>query len=323
MPHSTTRRAVLLGAATLPMAAPALAAFPDQAVRVIVPWNAGGLADLSIRVLAPAMGGSLGQPVVVENRGGANGALGTQAVARAAPDGHTLVLANAETHAINPLIYPRLPYDPQRDFTPATIFAGAPFVLIRRPGLEADSLAALIARAKAAPGSVSYASWGIGSTAHLAMEMLARQAGIELLHVPFTGSAPAGTALLGGQVDMMFLTAGAGEAAARDGRAKLLAAGAATRIPLLPDLPTLTELGQPMEAGNWYGLLGPAQMPPPVAQRIAAVSAEALGAPATVERYRTLAALPMRLGPDETAAFLAAERARWTPLVRALDIRLE
>ncbi len=323
MPHPLTRRAMLGAAAALPFAAPALAAFPDQAVRVVVPWNAGGLADLSIRVLAPAMGAALGQPVVVENRGGANGALGTQAVARAAPDGHTLILANAETHAINPLIYPRLPYDPQRDFTPVTIFAGAPFVLIRRPGLEVDTLAALIARAKAAPGSVSYASWGIGSTAHLAMEMLARQAGIELLHVPFTGSAPAGTALLGGQVDVMFLTAGAGEAAARDGRAKLLAAGAATRIPLLPDLPTLTELGQPMEAGNWYGLLGPAQMPLPAAQRIAAVAGEALAVPATMERYRALAALPMRLGPAETAAFLAAERARWTPLVRALDIRLE
>jgi tripartite-type tricarboxylate transporter receptor subunit TctC len=322
MPHPS-RRALLGAAAILPLAAPALAAYPDQPVRIIVPWAAGGLADLSIRVLAPAMGSALTQPVVIENRGGANGALGTQAVARAAPDGHTLILANAETHAINPLIYPRLPYDPQRDFAPATIFAGAPFVLIRRPGLPVDTLEALVAHAKAAPGRVTYASWGIGSTAHLAMEMLARQAGISLLHVPFNGSAPAGTALLGGQVDVMFLTAGAGEAAARDGRAKLLAAGAATRIPLLPDLPTLTELGAPMEAGNWYGLLGPAQMPQPAAQRIAAVAAEALRAPATVERYRALATLPQQLGPEATGAFIAADRARWAPLVNALDIRLE
>jgi tripartite-type tricarboxylate transporter receptor subunit TctC len=314
----------MLGAtAVLPLATPALAVFPDQPVRIIVPWNAGGLADLSIRVLAPAMGSALGQPVVIENRGGANGALGTQTVARAAPDGHTLILANAETHAINPLIYPRLPYDPERDFTAATIFAGTPFVLIRRPGLEVESLEALVARAKATPGQVSYASWGIGSTAHLAMEMLARMAGIEMLHVPFTGSAPAGTALVGGQVDVMFLTAGAGEAAARDGRAKLLAAGAATRIPLLPNLPTLTELGQPMEAGNWYGLLGPARMPQEAAQRVAAVAGEALRVPANAERYRALAALPAAMGPAETTAFIAAERARWAPLVGALDIRLE
>ncbi len=321
--HHLDRRALLGAAAALPFASPALAAFPEQPVRITVPWNAGGLADLSIRVLAPAMGASLGQPVVIENRAGANGAVGTQAVARAAPDGHALILANAETHAINPLIYPRLPYDAVRDFAPVTVFARAPFVLVRRPGLAADSLEALVALARAAPGRITYASWGIGSTAHLAMELLARSAGVQMLHVPFTGSAPAGTALLGGQVDVMFITAGAGEAAARDGRVKILAVGSPARIPLLPDVPTLAELGQPIEAGNWYGLLGPARMPDAAAARIAQVTAEALRVPANEERYRALATLPMATGPEETRGFIAADRARWEPLVRALDIRIE
>lgn len=321
--HQIRRRTLFGAAAATTFVAPALAAFPDQPVRVTVPWPAGGLADLSIRVLAPAMANSLGQPVVVENRAGANGAVGTQAVAGATPDGHALILANAETHAINPLIYPRLPYDAVRDFAPVTVFARAPFVLIRRPGLAADSLEALLAMARAAPGRVTYASWGIGSTAHLAMELLARSAGVQMLHVPFTGSAPAGTALRGGQVDVMFITAGAGEAAARDGQVKILAAGSPTRIPLLPDVPTLTELGQPVEAGNWYGLLGPARLPDPVAARIAQVTAEALRVPANADRYRALATLPMVTGPEETRAFIAADRARWEPLVRALDIRIE
>lgn len=319
----TTRRTLLGAAAAAALPAPAFAAFPDQPIRVTVPWNAGGLADLSIRALMQPMGAELGQPVVVENRGGANGAVGTQAVARAAPDGHALILANAETHAINPLIYPRLPYDPVRDFTPVTIFARAPFVLIRRPGLEVDTLDALIARARSAPGRVTYASWGIGSTAHLAMELLARQAGVEMLHVPFTGSAPAGTALIGGQVDAMFITAGAGEAAARDGRVKILAAGSPTRIPLLPSVPTLAELGMPIEAGNWYGLLGPANLPAPVAARIAAVTGAALRQPAIEERYRAMATLPMMTDPAEAGAFIAADRARWEPVVRALSIRLD
>jgi tripartite-type tricarboxylate transporter receptor subunit TctC len=321
--HHLDRRALLGAAAALPFARPALAAFPEQPVRITVPWNAGGLTDLAIRVLAPAMGTSLGQPVVIENRAGANGAVGTQAVARAAPDGHSLIVANAETHAINPLIYPRLPYDAERDFTPVTVFARAPFVLIRRPGLAADNLEALLAMARAAPGRITYASWGIGSTAHLAMELLARSAGVQLLHVPFTGSAPAGTALRGGQVDIMFITAGAGEAAARDGQVKILAAGSPSRIPLLPDVPTLAELGQQIEAGNWYGLLGPARMPDAAAARIAQVTAEALRVPANVERFRALATLPMETDPAAARAFIAADRARWEPLVRALNIRIE
>ncbi|MCW8087909.1 Bug family tripartite tricarboxylate transporter substrate binding protein [Sabulicella glaciei] len=322
MTTPVTRRALLGAAALLPLAAPALG-FPDQPVRVIVPWNAGGLADVVIRALGPAMAGPLGQPVVVENRPGANGAVGTQAVAQSRPDGHTLILANAETHAINPLIYPRLPYDALGDFTPVTVFARGPFVLITRPGLGVENLEAFLARARAQAGRVTYASWGIGSTSHLAMERLMKQARLELLHVPFTGAAPASTAVLGGQVDCMFLNAGPAEAIARDGRAKILGVGADERIPLLPDVPTLKELGTPVDAANWFGLLGPARMPQAGAARIAAVTAEALRNPQVQEVFRAQAALPVTMTPEETRRFIAGDRERWGTVVRDLNIRLE
>ncbi|WP_207537805.1 Bug family tripartite tricarboxylate transporter substrate binding protein [Sabulicella rubraurantiaca] len=317
-----TRRALLGAAALLPLAAPALA-FPDQPVRVIVPWNAGGLADVVIRALGPAMAGPLGQPVVIENRPGANGAVGTQAVSQSRPDGHTLILGNAETHAINPLIYPRLPYDAVGDFTPVTIFARGPFVLITRPGLGVETLEAFLARARAQAGRMTYASWGIGSTSHLAMERLMKETRLELLHVPFTGAAPASTAVLGGQVDCMFLNAGPAEAIARDGRAKILGVGADERIPLLPNVPTLKELGTPVDAANWFGLLGPARMPQAGATRIAAVTAEALRNPQVQEVFRAQAALPVTMTPEETRSFISGDRERWGSVVRDLNIRLE
>ncbi len=323
MKSPITRRALLGAGVTLPLASPALAAFPDQPIRVIVPWNAGGLADVVMRALAPAMAGPLGQPVVIENRPGANGAVGTQLVARAAADGHTLILANAETHAINPLVYPRLAYDAVADFTPVTVFAQGPFVLITRPNLGVDSLEAFLALARSRAGGLSFASWGIGSTSHLAMERLMRQTRIEMLHVPFTGAAPAATAILGGQVDVMFLNAGPAEAVARDGRAKILGLGARERIALLPQVPTLAELGTPVDAANWFGLLGPARMPAEVAARLAQVASAGLAAPAVREVFRIQAAVPVTSTPEEMRAFIAADRERWAVLVRELNIRLD
>ncbi|MBL6077930.1 tripartite tricarboxylate transporter substrate binding protein [Belnapia sp. T18] len=318
-----TRRRLLGAAAALPLAGPALAAFPEQPVRVIVPWNPGGLADILIRALAPAMGQALGQPVVVENRAGANGAVGTQAVARAPADGHTLILGNAETHAINPLIYPKLAYNPVTEFTPVTAFASGPFALITRPGLGTETLEAFLDLARRQPGRVSFASWGIGSTSHLAMEGLARQARLEMLHVPFTGAAPAATALIAGQVDCMFLNAGPAEAAARDGRPRILGIGATERVPQLPAAPTLKELGLPVEAANWFGLLGPAGLPAPVAARIGAAVAEGLKSAQVQEVFRAQVALPLTQTPAEMEQFLTADRGRRGSVLRDLNIRLE
>ena len=307
MQSPVTRRALLGAGALVPLAAPALAAFPEQTIRVIVPWNAGGLADVVMRALAPPMASALGQSVVIENRPGANGAVGTHAVARAAPDGHTLILANAETHAINPLVYPRLPYDAVVDFTPVTVFARGPFVLITRPGLGVDTLDAFLALARSRRGALTYASWGIGSTSHLAMERMIKQTRIEMLHVPFTGAAPASTAIVAGQVDVMFLNAGPAEAVARDGRAKILGVGANERIPLLPNLPTMAELGTPVD----------------VAARLSQVAGQALAMPAVQQIFRVQAAVPVTTTPDEMRAFIASDRERWAVLVRELNIRLE
>ncbi|WP_159992820.1 tripartite tricarboxylate transporter substrate binding protein [Roseomonas sp. 18066] len=318
-----TRRALLGAAAALPLARPALAAWPDQPIRVIVPWNAGGLADIVIRALSGPISGPLGQPVVIENRPGANGAVGTQAVARANPDGHTLILANAETHAINPLIYPKLTYNPVTDFTPVTLFARGPFALIIRPGLGVEDFAGFIAKVRAEPGKLTFASWGIGSTPHLAMEGLLKQNNLQMLHVPFTGAAPASTAIVGGQVDAMFLNAGPAEAVSRDGKVKILALGASERLSTLPNTPTLAELGQPIEAGNWFGLLGPARMQPAIAERIATVIGEQLKAPAMREIFRTQAAVPTTTTPDEMRKFIADDTARWSSVVKDLNIRLD
>ncbi len=207
-------RRAALAVAAIALAAPriARAAFPERPIRVVCPWPPGALADVVMRALAQAMQGPLGQPVVVENRPGATGALGTEVVARAAPDGHTLILGNAETHAINPLVYRRLAYNPA-DFTPVSLFARAPFALVAGAGLGVADYPALAAKLRSNPGKVSYASWGVGSTSHLTMEMFLKATGFEMLHVPFTGQAPGITAVIAGQVDTMFLTAGGAEAA--------------------------------------------------------------------------------------------------------------
>lgn len=318
-----TRRGLLGAAVTLPLAAPALAAFPERPVRIVVPWNAGGSADVTVRTLSPAMSALLGQPVVVDNRPGANGAIGTQAVARAAPDGYTLILANAETHAINPLIYPRLTYNPVDDFMPVTVLVRTPFVLLARRGLGADDLAALLAMARASPARLTYATWGIGSIAHLAMESLSRQQGLQLTHIPYTGGSLAIAALLAGQVDLSLLNVNTAEVMAREGQAKPLAIGTSGRTPLLPDIPTFTECGVPIEIANWFGLLGPARLPQDVADRVAGAAREAARFRSVHDYITSQAAIPVFNTPEETRAFIAGDRERWTSVIRDLNLRLE
>ncbi|MCX7685172.1 MAG: tripartite tricarboxylate transporter substrate binding protein [Acetobacteraceae bacterium] len=320
MPNPLSRRALLAAGATL-AAAPALA-FPDQPVRLVVPWNAGGATDVVTRALAQAMTPLAGQPVIVENRPGANGAIGAQAVATARPDGHMLLVGSAETHAINPLVYSRLAYDPAA-FTPVAGFAQGPFALVVRSGLGAETLADFLRIARAQPGRLTYASWGVGSTSQLAAVRVIQAAGLDLLHVPFTGAAPAYTALVAGQVDAMFMNAGPAESLSRDGRVRILGIGAAERVPLIPQVPTLREQGLDVEAANWFGLLGPAGVPAAAVARLAAIVGEALRAPATIEGFRAQGILPAFLGPEEMRRFLEADRERWGTVIRALNIRLD
>ncbi|MBB5696250.1 Bug family tripartite tricarboxylate transporter substrate binding protein [Muricoccus pecuniae] len=322
-PAGAMQRRTLLAASGTLLASPAIAAFPERPVRIIVPWSPGALLDVVTRAIAQAMSATLGQSVIVENRPGATGAVGAEAVARATPDGSTLVAANAETHAINPLLYRRLPYDAVRDFTPVCLFTRAPFALVAGPSRGFTSLQALIDAAKAKPGAVSFASWGAGSTSRLTMELLLRDRGIEMLHVPFVAQAPAITAVMGGQVDAMFLTAGGGEAAARDGKVKVLAVSSAQRIPLLPQTPTLRESGIPVEGGNWFALMGPARMPAEVARRLAEATAEAMQNPSVLEVCRVQAADPITGTPEELASFIAEDRARWAEVINALKLQLD
>lgn len=319
---SLSRRTLLGAAAAMASASPALA-FPDQPVRIVVPWNPGGATDVISRALATAMAPQLGQPVVVDNRPGANGAVGAQFVASARPDGHTLFVASAETHSVNPLVYSRLAYDPATGFEPITVFASGPFALVVRSGLGADTLQAFIAMARSRPGQLTYASWGIGSTSQLAAASVMQSAGIDLLHVPFTGAAPAYTALVAAQVDAMFMNAGPAEGLARDGRVKILGIGSPERVPLLPSVPTLRELGMPLDAANWFALLAPARTPPEAVARIATVAAEALRVPATQEVFRAQGIVPVGMAPAQTRAFIAADRERLGPIVRGLNIRLD
>ena len=317
-----TRRGLLAGAATL-LAAPALA-FPDRSVRVIVPWNAGGVTDILARAMAPAMQASLGQPVVIENRAGANGGVGAEAAARAPADGHTLFVSNADTHAINPFAYRRLPYDPQADFAPVSLFARVPFALMVGPSQRGvTDLTGLLAAARQRPGQVTFASWGVASASHLSMERIARAAGVEMLHVPFTGQAPGMTAVAAGQVDAMVLPAGGAEALARDGRVRILAVTSAERLALLPNAPTLKEAGTDVVTGNWFAFHVPARTPAPVVLRLSQVTAEVLRQPQVVEVFRQQATAPDATTPGGLADFVRGERERWGAVIRAANIVLE
>jgi tripartite-type tricarboxylate transporter receptor subunit TctC len=322
MNTNINRRALLALTGTTALAAPALAAFPERPVRIVVPWPPGALADIVMRSIAQSMQGPLGQPVVIENRPGATGALGTEVVARSAPDGHTLILGNAETHAINPLVYRRLAYT-VTDFQPVSLFARAPFALAVNQGMGVNDLAGFLAKLRAQPGRVSYASWGVGSTSHLTMELLLKATGLEALHAPFTGQAPGITAVIGGQVDCMFLTAGGAEAASRDGRVKLLAVSAAERVALLPDVPTLREAGVPVEGGNWFGVLAPARTPMEATNKLAEAIAAAARVPVVMEVFRAQAAVLSTNTPEAFGRFIAEDRARWEEPVRALDIKID
>lgn len=302
----------------------ARAAFPERPVRIVVPWPPGAFTDTSARALAQVMTASLGQPVVVENRPGATGAIGAEAVARAAPDGHTLYVASAETHAINPLVRRDLPYDPVADFAPISLYARLPAALVVGPSMrEVPDFAAFLAAVRRAPGRITFGSWGIASVSHLTMEKLIQAAGLEMLHVPFTGAAPAVTAVAGGQVDAMFLLAGTAIGAARSGRVRILALAADRRADPMPEVPTLREKGVAVEGGNWFALTGPARMSAEVVRRLADTTAEAVRAPSVQALFRAQAAEPSATTPEALRDFIAADRERWTELVRRLDIRLE
>jgi len=323
------RRHFLPAIATL-----ALASRPSFAqarpIRLVVPYPPGGPLDIVARALAERVKDSLGV-VVVENRPGAGGNLGADLVAKAPPDGHTLVMGAVATHAINPWLYAQMPYDAQRDFTPITLVARVPNVLVMNVDTAARlgiaNTADLIAYARKHPGQLNVGSGGNGSAGHLAAEMFKAQAGVYMVHIPYAGGSPAQLALIAGQVDLNFDNLAAASANIKAGKLKALAVTTARRSPALPDVPTIAESGGPALAGfdvdTWFGLFGPARMPAETTQRLHGAFTAALATPELKARLATLLAEPAPMMPDQFAAFIAAESRKYERVVKASGAKLD
>lgn len=299
-------------------------AWPERPIRIIVPWPVGGAADLLTRLLAQQLAPRLGQPVVVDNRPGAVTAIGAEQAARAAPDGYTLFVSNADSHAINPFVFRRLPYDPQADFAPVTQFAEVPFALVSGPSQPAvRTLADLVAAARAAPGRLSFGSWGAASSGRLAVERIMQAAGMQMLHVPFAGSAPILTAVAGGQIDSGVAAPGGAMQLIQQGLLRGLVVTGSSRLPALPDVPTLREAGLNLTAVSWLALHAPARTPEAIRARIAEEVAAVLRMPAIIEGFRAQACEPVSTTPDGLGRFVQEEVARWGEAVRLANLQPE
>ncbi len=300
-------------------AAPAAAqgAYPTKPVTIVVPFSAGGTTDILARVVGQAISGDLGQTVIIDNKPGAGGNIGAAAVARAPADGYTLLMGTVGTHAINEALYKKLPFDPTKDFAPLSRVAMVPNVLVVPVALPYKSVADIIAAAKAQPGKLTYASSGIGTSIHLSGELFKSMTGTEILHVPYKGSSPALTDLLGGQVMMMFDNLPSAMQHIRGGKLRALAVTAAKRSPELPDVPTVAEAGvKGFEATSWFGLFAPAGTPPQVVSKLNAAIVKALGSAEVKKKLSEQGAEPHPEKPEQFAAFIRAESAKWTKVVR-------
>ena len=318
-----TRRAAIAGA-LLPFAARAQAPeWPSRPVRFIVPYPPGGPTDIMGRIIAQAVQGPLGQPFVVENRAGANGLIGSEQAARAAPDGSTF-LVNASAHVIVPHLTPNMPIDVLADFAPVTNIAAVPLWLVVNPGLPVRSVADFIAYARANPGRIAYASSSQGGAPHLAGELFKLMTGTDLVHVPYRGSGPAGQDLIAGTVQAMFDSVPASAGAVRDGRLRALGVTTRNRIAPFPDLPTIAEAGVPgYEISTWYGIWAPARTPSAIIARWQQAVATAARNPETRARFDALGAEPVADSPEDYARFVRAEFDRWGKLVRDARIKLD
>ncbi len=292
--------------------------FPGKLLRIVVPWAPGGNIDITARILAPALGDALGQQVVVENRAGAGGTIGADLAAHSPPDGYTLFLAGVASHGINPVLNPKLPYDPVKDFAPVSLLASAPLIVVVHPSLPVKTLKDLIALAKAKPGALNFASNGSGGSSHMAGEMFNAMAGVKIVHVPYRGLAPALTDLLSGQVQIMFSSAVAMLPQVKAGKLRGLATTGAKRPPAIPDLPTVAEAGlSGYETGSWYGIVAPAGTSPEIVNRLSTELQKIVRQPAMQERFNAEAANPIGSTPQEFAAHIQRELARWTKVVTA------
>jgi tripartite-type tricarboxylate transporter receptor subunit TctC len=290
--------------------------FPIKPLHLVVPFPPGAGTDMFARVIAAKLGESLGQPVVVDNKPGAGATIGTEFVAKSAPDGYTLLLSTA-SHAINPSVYSRLPYDTLKDFVNVTEVATVPIVLVVHPSVPARSVKELVDYAKSRPGELNMGSSSNGTVFHLAGELFKSMAGIDMVHVKFNGGGPALTALLGGQVNVLFETSLTVQTYAKAGRLRVLAVGSPRRAPGLPDVPTLAESGFPdFSAENWYGVYAPAGTPHEIVMRLNHEIVRALNLPEVKERFASQGADLVGSTPEQHTAFLKAEMEKWKGIVR-------
>ena len=318
--------ALCLGA----FAAPAFAqAWPSKPVRIVVPFAPGGTTDILARALAPELGKAFGQTFIIENKPGAGGNTGADLVAKSPPDGYTLLMGTVGTQAINPALYPKMPYDAVKDFMPITLFAGVPNVLVINPAKAAaykiTDVKSLIAYAKANPGKLNMASSGNGTSIHLSGELFKSMTGTYMLHFPYRGSGPALLDLIGGTMDVMFDNLPSALPQIKAGKLKALAVTSAQRSAALPDLPTIAEAGpvKGFDASSWFGLLAPAGTPADIVNRIQQETAKALQLPALKERLLSQGAIPSGNTPAQFTQFIAAETKKWAQVVKASGAKVD
>ena len=306
-------------------AAMAQSGYPDRPVKLIVGFAPGGSTDIVARIVAQRLGERLGQTVIVENKAGAGGTIGADATAKAPPDGYTLTLGTTSTHAIAAGAYSKLPYDPVADFTQISLVAITPYLLVVNPQVKANNLAEFVALAKGQPGKLNYASAGSGTATHLAMEMLKDAAGIDLLHVPYKGNAPADVAIIAGDVQAVFGSMPALLQNTKANKVRPLAVGTAARSPALPEVPTVAEQGYPgFEAALWLGIMGPANMPRPVVERLHKELAAIVAAPEFKTSMDANGAEPLASkSPDEFRDMLRGQVAKYVKITKAIGIKLD
>ncbi|QJR13747.1 Bug family tripartite tricarboxylate transporter substrate binding protein [Usitatibacter palustris] len=318
------RTGVMTALAAVMFSGAAAAQYPNRPVKLIVPFPAGGSTDIVGRLVAQKLSERLGQPVVVENKGGAGGTVGTDSAAKSAPDGYTLTIGTTSTHAIAPNAYAKLAYDPAKDFAPISLVAVTPYLLAVNPNVKATNLKEFIALAKAEPGKLNYASAGAGTATHLSMEMLKDAAGIDLVHVPYKGNAPAELAVLAGEVQAVFGSMPALLQQAKAGKIRPIAVGTSKRSPALPDVPPVADQGFPgFESSLWLGVFAPAGTPQPIIDRLVADVRAIVAMPDFIEGLARNGADPLSNTPAEFSKLLVDEIGRYGKVVKAAKLKLE
>lgn len=323
MPHTPPGRSIgvlaaISAAVSVQAAEPT---FPTRPIRLIVASSPGGPNDIAARILHNPWGAMLGRPIVIDNRAGAAGVIGTDIVAHATPDGHTLLLGFPGPLVIAPLLSGNAPYDAERDFTPVSLAITAPFVLLVNPNVPAKSMKELVALARSVPGKLSYGSGGVGIGSHMSMELFKLVAGFDMVHVPYKGAGPGMTALLAGEVSTMFAGVPAALGHVKAQKLRAIAVGARRRMPHLPEVPTVEESGYRFDASSWYGLLAPRGTPPAIVQRLHTTLVQTLKLPDVMSRLDEVAFELKATTPRQFQDLLREEKATWSEVIKAARLR--